>query len=443
MKKKIAGIAVCLFWALLLCGCGSQTVSSMYKIPKRSAEFNNLQVVIDETMTGLEYAAPVSGDNQQTVQMADLDGDGEDEYLVYTRAASGAEKPLQILIFGLGEDEKYQLLDVISFNGANFEKIEYVDVDGLPGKEIVVGRRQNNQLMRIVSVYSLASGRANQIMSAIYTKYLTCDLDVDGKYEVMIIRRGESESNHAAAVRYEYVDGIVERSKEVELSESLDNIKRIVVSSLHGGQPAVFVSSAVNQSAIITDIFTLKGKEFSNISLANESGPSVQTLRNYYVFAEDVDADGELELPALIPTKPIGVLKGTEKQYLLRWYAPDLNGEETTKLYSYHDFEGGWYLQLDTEWARETVVEQKGNTFSFYIWSENYQEATSAFTIFAFTGNDRDVQAGIENRFALLRGEHVTYAAKLETGSALYGITQEYLTENFHRIRNNWKYGET
>ena len=71
--------------ALLLSGCALLTVDEMYVLPKRSKEASHLQTAIEEAMVGLEYAAPISGENQQTVQMADLTGDGESEYILFAR----------------------------------------------------------------------------------------------------------------------------------------------------------------------------------------------------------------------------------------------------------------------------------------------------------------------------------------------------------------------
>ena len=48
-------------------------------------------------MYGMTYASPHSGENQQTVQMADLDGDGKQEYLLF--AKGGSERPMRVLIF--------------------------------------------------------------------------------------------------------------------------------------------------------------------------------------------------------------------------------------------------------------------------------------------------------------------------------------------------------
>ena len=46
-------------------------------------------MAIDEVMAadGCSYSAPVSGSNQQSVQLVDLDGDGEEEAIVFARTA--------------------------------------------------------------------------------------------------------------------------------------------------------------------------------------------------------------------------------------------------------------------------------------------------------------------------------------------------------------------
>ena len=97
MRAYLKLILPALMLALLLTGCSMPTLDELYCLPKRSNSDSNLQEVIDEAMSGLQYSAPISGSNQQTVQAADLDGDGKDEYLLFAKDTS--EKPLKILIF--------------------------------------------------------------------------------------------------------------------------------------------------------------------------------------------------------------------------------------------------------------------------------------------------------------------------------------------------------
>ena len=436
MRNRILPVLAVLA-CLILSGCAMRTVEQMYCPPRRSEEYSSLQSAIDEAMTGLEYAAPVSGDNQQTVQRADLNADGKDEYLVFARGNS--EKPLHILVFRMGEDGEYVLSEDISCNGSSFEQVEYVELDGKPGMDLLVGRQLGGQALRIASVYSFADGQSEQIFNTIYARVVTCDLDGNGKKELMVIRYGESELDSAVAVLYAWRNGVMERSREAVLSGKAEHIKRITLSTLQSGEPAVYVASAVNDSAIVTDVFAVRNKVFSNISLASDTGTSVQTLRNYYIYSEDLDGDGVLELPRLLTMKSTSSQENREKQYLIRWYALNLQGREQDKYYTFHNYDGGWYLTLDSAWISRIAMEQDGNTCTFYIWNEGYGEAQAVFSVYALTGQNRDSQAGEQNRFALYRGENVVYAAKLETASALYGITRDYLKDCFHLILQDGK----
>ena len=85
MKKKLLLQISVMLSALLLSGCAMRTIDELYAPPKRSEEYSRLQSAIDIAMAGLEYSAPLSGENQQAVQMADLDGDGVEEYLVFAK----------------------------------------------------------------------------------------------------------------------------------------------------------------------------------------------------------------------------------------------------------------------------------------------------------------------------------------------------------------------
>jgi len=441
VKKRILPVLVLILTALLLAGCTPLTVAEMYAIPKRSEEYAHLQSAIDMAMAGLSYSAPVSGENQQTVQMADLDGDGVDEYLVF--AKGNTEKPMQILIFSQTEDGKCQIMTVIESNGSAFERVEYMEIDHTPGCEIVVGRQVSNQLMGNVSVYSFKNGNAKQLMTSGYSRFLTCDLDKDDKGELVLIQPGESEFGAAVAVLYNYRNGEMERSVEVDLSCRVQDIRRITTSNLQDEHPAVFVASALDDGSILTDVLASKRGKFTNVSASSEFGTSVQTLRNYAVYGEDLDRDSIFELPELVSMQLISMEYNIERQYLIRWYSMDSLGKTYDKLHTFHNYAGGWYVQLDSSWAERVTIEQMGNTYIFYLWNEAFTEAIPLFTVYVMTGSDRETQAKADNRFVLYRTDEVVYAARLETSSAEYGVTKESMINSFGRIHQDWRTGET
>lgn len=438
MKKWIYLALAASVALLLLTGCGISTVGDLYSPPKRSEEYTNMQSLIQSTMSDAEYSAPVSGDNQQTVQAVDLDGDGENEYLLFAR--DNSEKPLKIYVFS-GEGKNYHLLDIIESTGSSHDRVEYIQMDDKPGYEIVVGRLVGDQVVRSVSVYSLIGDQMEQIMASNYSEFLCCDLDGNGKSELMIFRPGET--GLGIAVRYSLENGILERSQEIGMSEQAENIKRIMYGYLEDGTRAVYVASAVSGSDwIITDIFTATGSQLTNVSFSIEAGTSVQTLRNYYVFADDVDDDGVLELPSLISVAS-GEDGSITNQHVIRWYSMNSDGSVVDKKYTYHNFAGGWYLELDDSLAQHITVEQKGSSYVFLLWNEDRTDCQTLLTIYVLTGQKREEQAIKDNRFILLRGESTIYSAVLEVASADYNMTRESLIAKFHLILQDWKTGET
>lgn len=424
---------------LLLCGCMS-TVDQMYCLPKRSEEFQNLQSAMDGAMVDLQYFAPLSGEHQQTVQAADLDGNGIDEYLVFAKGYS--DKPLKILIFSSVDDE-YTLSATIESNGSAFDQVEYAQIDGQPGMELVVGTKVSDQVLRSVGAYRFDGWQVTRLVTANYAKYLTCDLDRDGLSEVMVLRPGLSDTDNGVAELYGMEQGVIERYNEAVMSESVDNLKRIITGKLNGGVPAVFVGSTVEDGGIITDVYAIVDGMFTNVSLSNESGTSVQTLRNYYVYATDIDDDGIVELPDLITMRSVSGTRAIDRQYLIRWFAMNTDGTEVDKMYTFHNYVGGWYMQLDKDLAERITVVQEAHGFDFFLWEDQKSEPEKLFTVYAFTGQDRELMAVSGNRFALYKDESTVFAAYLDVTSASYGITPEDLIDSFHMIRQEWKTGVT
>lgn len=441
MKRRILTAMLFLLTALLFSGCTMRTVEQMYALPKRSEEFNEMQSAIDTAMYGMTYASPQSGENQQTVQMADLNGDGVEEIIVFAKGAS--EKPLQVLIFTHDADGNVRTMETIGSNGLAFEQVEYVDFDDRPGKELVVGIRVGEQVQRSLAVYTFQNNDAELMLLNGYSKFITCDLDKNGRSELMVFRQGEVELQRAMAVLYQTKNGQIERSLELSMSGKAEDIRRIMQGSLQNGTSAVYVASAPEANVMVTDVLTLKGDSFVNLTYSGDVNTSIPTLRNFYVYSEDIDGDGVVEIPSTVTMKPLSMWQTAEHRQFLRWYALDENGWEYNKLFTFHNFVGGWYLRLHNTWASRITVEQDNGVYRFYLWDESYQIASSLFTLYVFTGSNRDEEAVKDGRFALYRSEGVAYAASLNVAAAEYDITEDYLIESFRLIRQDWQTGET
>ena len=441
MKKKIVLTTVLIMAALCFAGCSIKTVEQMYLLPKRSAEYRNLQTAIDQGMLGLEYCAPLTGENQQNVQMADLNGDGEDEYLIYAKGAS--EKPLRILVFG-NRDGSYTNIDTIECNGSSFDQVEYVDMDGIPGKELVVGRQLSDQVIRSVSVYRYSTDGITQLATMNYNKFLCVDLDGNNQMDLFLLVPGQTEMDNGIAELYSMKNGAIERYNEVHMSQPASMLKRVIVGKLDGGKQAVFVASAVADTSLVTDVYTILEEKLVNVTLSNETGTDIQTMRNYYVYADDIDNDGIVELPHLITMKPMTEgSTGADKHHLICWYAMTKEGAEVNKMYTYHNFVGGWYMEFSEALSFKLTVLNLGNKYEFYLWNKSYTATEKIMTVYALTGQGKEEQATADSRFILHKTESVLYAAQLENVAQRYDLTKEKVVYSFRLIQQDWKTGET
>ncbi len=431
--------------SLLLSGCFAQSMDELYAPPRQSDDYNNLQQAIDAVMTsGAAYAAPTTGSNQQPVQLADLDGDGEDEAIVFLKSSSD-EKPLKLYLFDL-VNETYQNIAVIEGGGSAFDSVEYVQLDSEPGLEIVVGRQVSEQVLQTLGVYSLRDGHVVELMSCNYTEYTVTDLTNDGLADLFVLRFDVEERTGVAEL-YTYNDGLLEREPEASMSTGVDSIKRIISGRIAGFVPAVLVASTFEDSSIITDVFAVRDGAFCNITAETDTGLSALTVRNYYVYATDIDSDGIIELPEPEQLPSMASSDGTDVYWIIHWYSLDLEGGRTRKMTTYHNYSSGWYVVLPDDWAASLTVSRSEEVsgvrgYVFSRWLGAAQSPEEIFTIYAFTGDDRSDLAQADGRFALGEKGDVTYAASLGSGEWARQVTEEDLRNRFQYIRVDWNTGE-
>lgn len=429
MKHKL--ILLSFLLALLLTGCYSFDSDSLYALPQRSREYRELQTAVEAALGNGSYSAPVSGDNPQTIQQVDLDGDGQDEVLVFCKM--DGERPLKVLVLRR-EEERFTLAWTLEGEGTAFDSVRYAQIDGKPGMEVLVSRRIGEQVQQFLSVYTFANGEYRELMSSGYAAYTVLDLDGDQRSDVFVLR-ANPDGPRAYAERYHFTNGELQKDVEASLSTGADSVKRVLTGQIAPGVPAVFVASAYDENNLITDVFTLDQGEFTNITQNRESGQSAQTVRNYYVYSTDIDGDGVIELPNTQPLPALPDDPGSEGQYRIIWYNLSPDGTRTDKMSTYHNFAEGWFLFLPESWCDDLFVTKRPAESGFAgtelaVLDEDGGR-TPLVTIYAFTGDQAKARSESEGRFLLGQRGEVCFSALLGEGAEL---DQDQLTARFSMI---------
>ena len=440
MKRRILLLCVTAV-LLLLSGCAFKPVDELYALPRQSREYYTLQAELDERLNAsAQYSAPETGDNRQAVQMADLTGDGMDEVIVFLR--TGEEDPLQVCVYTRVGDA-YENLTVLSHSGSSFDRVDYVELNGAPGLEIVLGTRVSDQVLQSLHAYTVDDNGAAELLSTNYFKYTLADLDDDGQQDLVTFRSG-AEGDQGVAELFRYVDGTIHSAGVARMSVPLeaDVIRRIINGRTQPELTAVFVASAY-ESGLITDVFTVRDGVFTNIAVGPDQTQSAQTLRGAAIYGADIDGDGLIELPSIQTLQKFNQ-EDPRDYYLVNWYNLDPDGRKIAKLTTYYNDADGWYLIIPDTWEGNLLVrygdDESGYAgYGFYLYNTELSDARLVATVYMFSGTDARTVAESDGRFVLNQKGDLVFAAKL--GNAV-DLTELQLQELFRFIQVQWFTGE-
>ncbi len=421
---------------LLLGGCGMEgSVDKLYSLPQMADEYLELQRAIDGVLSsGAVYSAPVDGVHRQSVQLCDLNGDGEEEAVAFF--STSGEKPLKIYLFRRSEG-KYERAAVIEGAGSSIESIDYEDMDGDGWMEAIVGWGMGGDL-KMLEVYTLKGFQLASIAAADYSRYLTADMNGDGRRELLAVRRGTAEA--AGSVTLYSVAGDGETFSATEkLSAGLDGITKLGVGALKDRPCALFVEGSC-QGGLVTDILTYEDEVLKNITLNQSTGVSEGTLRSSTAAFQDLLADGS----CLIPIPRVLPAQGETVYRVLDWYGYNSRGKRTIVTTTYHNYSDSWYLILPDSWGEislrreDSDVGERAVVFSF--WNGEGSPVTDFLVIYTLSGENRRELADREGRSVIRSGGETIFAAELRFTPAEWpeGPDLNWLRQNFRPIYSEW-----
>lgn len=442
MRKRWALLLIAAAMVFSFSGCLSGTAEELYCLPALSDEYMSLQKQVDTMLqAGTSYSAPVSGNNRQSIQLQDVDGDGTNEALVFVENPE-TEKRLRVCIFDDYQDT-YSLSCTIEGDGARFESVSYSDMDGDGISELIVGWQMSAEL-KLLTAYSIKDYQPTNLLSTDYSEYTMTDLTRDGNEDLVVVRMAATERSGEVEMYSLMQDGELV-SAGTKLSAGVESLSRLRVSGLQDGTPAVYFESVINSTNLVTDIVVYRNDKLRNITVNANTGVSESTVRGSMTFSRDMNGDEVLEIP-----RPVQLPTQSESTsyWEMQWYDYSIGGRGIPVLSTFHNTTDGWYFVLPEEWEGKIAVrrEEGANRERSIVFSR-YDERKDSIgedilSISALSGNQAEAMSRENGRFFLMKEDDIVFAARILSGSSQFSLTETLVRTNFHIIYSEWISGD-
>jgi len=470
VKKRLLLTLILIGLAATLSGCLFRPVDELYSLPERFPGYESLEMerarVIEELKTlnpVVENANILSGKNTAIIQLLDLDGDGVQESAVTFFRVSGEEKALKIYVFSQDDEGNYSVRGVIQGEGMSIYAIDYVDINGIGEKEVVVSwqtalggnklgiysfdyqerRTEGNQTVSAVPTWENLALQAKELRLVEHSGfYNLLDINQDGRIELAVPRIDSAGTNSYVEV-YAWGGSEVVSVGTAPLSAGITVLNKMRANYLAEYIPALYITSTLADTGKALDIITFQNGVLTNISLDPETAVSKDVLREYTsVEPVDINNDSILEVPRprMLPTAEE---EASGTFWLIEWIQYDVNGNEVEIATTYHNTTDEWYFVIPEAWKDVLVLSQNNSVSGqraviFSYWEGPGKEPENFLTIYRLTGQNRFSRATLNNRFQLEEDATAIYSATFYEGSWNCGLDQNGVMENFGRIFTGW-----
>lgn len=439
----------CLLLALLLglTGCSGLSTEELYQLPEASKDYYDLQAAINELLDqGLSYQAPASGARREPVQLTDLNSDGVDEAVAFFRSAAGG-----VTVYVLSKAEGvYTPAAVIDGAGSAVASVEYADVDGNTGLEILLTYQVSESVTQALQVYRCDEDGAVNILTAGCSQYFLADLDGDDRSEIVCLT-GNGADTSAGISYYDGQAGEILHGEEQRLSFPYDGLRRAKKGTLSDGTGAMLISGTAGDGILATDIFVDDGGMLQRVTPKKDVLRSMAVDGGSYAYPADMNGDGIMEVAVaeLLP----GVLTDSRTYSALRWYAVDSDGRCEAKLVTYQNFDENWYFEFPEFWDGTVLVQEEDvssvvSAVQFYRILDqgkrpgvtdlaDEDQAELVLTIYTLRGENRQSYAEEHELSILYSDSEISYAAALNGAARPWEgtITLAQVSERFRMLR--------
>ncbi len=418
----------------------NMNVESMLSPPRLTAEQEQIYQALLSDVGGAQISLkyPKSGEHLSAFTVADLDGDGSDEAIVFFESGRtvAEENPLRYCLLGQ-QNGKWTALKEYSTLGAEVERIDITKLGTNPRTNLVISYSKVDGADHKAEVLYYDSGELISTLPVPYSVMTLRDLDQDGTNELFVANAAKATVSAAALTYSLDKDGNYTPS-QVDLPESFTEISRLIYGTLPadhapGTVPAIYMDCLSGATTVQTIVLSYKDNRLRQVY--TDSTDRQKSERSSVYQTMDIDGDGEVEIP--VDKIFYGYDKDKTEENppipLTNWYVCR-GGLLMRERASYYAAQDGFVFLLPQRWEeRVTAVQEDGETV-FYTFdadrpnpdgTPNLLEPLLRLSVVTDPIMADGMQA---NGYLLLRQQNGRYyLGKTESGNRLLSISDSEL----------------
>lgn len=437
MSRKITALLMSVLMFFCLCGCDlfAFDTEELLAPPTLTGELARIAEAISDSANGtytLKY--PSRGNYRSAVVQEDIDGDGLLEAFAFYGKNEGENYTMTVNLLQNTKGEWKSATEQKIVAGG-VDKIEFCDLDSDGVKEILVGWEIYGTSEMQLAVYSFEDSALKQLMIQKYTHFTTCNLDDDGKNEVLIIKSATAENSNIA-VLYSVAEEGMTLVSACPLDSNSKTFNEPIVSELSTGKPAVYIDEIKGVGAVTEVLFLEKGLLVNPLH-SLDTLETVETLRSASFTTTDINSDGILEIPVQLEVPSVTESQLNEKLYLTNWCS--FNGEmlvnQVTTMINQDD---GYYYTIPAKFVGRIAVLKDTSKRIREIYKYNPEEMTVGESLFYIKAVDKSAWDHGDYRADGVReiannGE-TSFICRLTAAAENEGITFESIVAGFKII---------
>lgn len=438
--KRLTKIVSSMLLLSCLSGCSFATGDDLLQAPKPTKNYLALQNELEAMLkTGAVYASPESGENRNTVQLKDLDGDGEEEAIALFRESSGSTKFIIFVYKKIGET--YIKMGTINGSGTAIASIDYpvLSPDGRRG--IVIAWQLVGDGTTGMTVSALSGAKIVNLLETEYNSFQLTDLDADGAEELVTVTI--DPQGRKSAKMYDYTEGEMEVAGEAALSIDANSIVRVQSGYALGKQPAIFVEEK-NESGVglLTDIFIYQDGIFRNCAMETEQEQRQSTYRPVSIYVTDINGDDMIDVPRAV-LSPGYAPNSKDPQYYLDWYTYGYSAPQYVRT-TYNSQLEEWKFTIPDAWRTQVSVRRTnraiGVSCTTFLQIRTDGTEVPLLHLYYLTGEAREYYAQTTGMIRLQETPSAIYAAEIpeEAAESTLYLESEQVKEHFALITQEW-----